>query len=157
MPTMPVTLAGWRMEPPVSVPVAPSAKPAATAAAEPPEEPPGTKSALLLRALEGVPRGLRTGRFRAVVALALPGGQTIVREGTLEGWITEAPRGASGFGYDPVFELPDGRTVAELGAEKQEISHRAQAVRAMISVLQELEQENPRDRPHSTDLPHASG
>ena len=115
------------------------------------------RTALLLRALEGVPRGLRTGRFRAVVALALPGGQTIVREGTLEGWITEAPRGASGFGYDPVFELPDGRTVAELGAEKQEISHRAQAVRAMISVLQELEQENPRDRPHSTDLPHASG
>ena len=49
-----------------------------------------------------------------------------------------SPRGASGFGYDPVLELPDGRTVAELGEEKQALSHRAQAVRAMIEVLQGL-------------------
>lgn len=99
------------------------------------------RTALLLRAIDGVPRALRTARFRAVVALALPGDRTIVREATLDGRIAEAPRGASGFGYDPVFELPDGRTVAELGDGpdgKQAISHRAQAVRAMIFVLEQL-------------------
>jgi XTP/dITP diphosphohydrolase len=62
-----------------------------------------------------------------------------VREGTLDGRIAAAPRGASGFGYDPVFELADGRTVAELGEEKQALSHRAAAVRAMIEVLNSLE------------------
>lgn len=97
------------------------------------------RTALLLRRLEGVPTARRGARFRAAVALALPGGQTFVREGMLEGRITEAPRGDSGFGYDPVLELPDGRTVAELGEEKQQISHRAVAVRAMIEVLQSLE------------------
>lgn len=99
----------------------------------------GERTALLLRRLEGVPAPRRGARFRAAVALALPGGQTFVREGVLEGRITEGPRGASGFGYDPVFELTDGRTLAELGEEKQQISHRAVAVRAMIDVLQSLE------------------
>jgi XTP/dITP diphosphohydrolase len=97
------------------------------------------RTGLLLRRIEGVPPAQRTARFRAVVALATPGGRTFVREGTLEGRIAAAPRGASGFGYDPVFELPDGRTVAELGDEKQQISHRAAAVRAMIEVLGSLE------------------
>ena len=105
------------------------------------------RTALLLRSLDGVPCALRTARFRAIVALALPGDRIVVREGTLEGQIAEAPRGASGFGYDPVFELADGRTVAELGDGpdgKQALSHRAQAVRAMISVLEGLhEQPNP--------------
>jgi XTP/dITP diphosphohydrolase len=99
----------------------------------------GERTALLLKHLEGVPPGQRGARFRAVVALATPGGRTFVREGTLEGRIAAAPQGASGFGYDPVFELPDGRTVAELGEEKQQISHRAAAVRAMIEVLNTLE------------------
>jgi len=53
----------------------------------------------------------------------------------LAGRIAEAPQGANGFGYDPVFELPDGRTVAELGEEKQAISHRARALRGMMAVL----------------------
>ena len=96
------------------------------------------RTALLLRRLEGVPPARRGARFRAVVALALPGGQVFVREGVLPGRIALAPRGASGFGYDPVLELADGRTVAELGEEKQAISHRAQAVRAMIEVLNSL-------------------
>ena len=96
------------------------------------------RTALLLRRLEGVPPARRGARFRAVVALALPGGQVFVREGVLPGRIALAPRGASGFGYDPVLELADGRTVAELGEEKQQISHRAQAVRAMIEVLNSL-------------------
>jgi XTP/dITP diphosphohydrolase len=97
------------------------------------------RTALLLKRLEGVPSARRGARFRAVVALAMPGGRTFVREGRLEGRIAAAPRGASGFGYDPVFELPDGRTVAELGEEKQALSHRATAVRAMIEVLNSLE------------------
>ena len=96
------------------------------------------RCAHLLRELDGVPRARRRARFRAVVVLALPGGQRFVREGVLEGRITEAPRGDNGFGYDPVFELPDGRTLAEIGEEKQELSHRSQALRAMMKVLGEL-------------------
>ncbi len=97
------------------------------------------RTARLLREVDGVPAGRRGARFRAVVALAVPGGRTFVREGLLEGRIAESPRGTSGFGYDPILELPDGRTVAELGAEKQQISHRTVAVRAMIDVLKSLE------------------
>jgi XTP/dITP diphosphohydrolase len=103
------------------------------------------RTALLLKRLEGVPMARRGARFRAVVALTLPGGQTYVREGVLPGRIALAPRGSSGFGYDPVLELADGRTVAELGAEKQTISHRAQAVRAMIDVLQSLHERPSRE------------
>ncbi len=97
------------------------------------------RSALLLRRLRGVPRGRRGARFRAVLVLALPGGATFAREGALEGRIAEAPRGESGFGYDPVFELPDGRTMAELGAGKQRVSHRARALSAMMEVLEAVD------------------
>lgn len=93
------------------------------------------RNARLLRALEGVPRGRRGARFRSVIAVAWPGGATVTREGVLEGRIAGAPRGENGFGYDPVFELPDGRTLAEIGEEKQELSHRARALRAMIEAL----------------------
>lgn len=93
---------------------------------------------LLLRRLEGVPPGRRGARFRAVVALALPGNRVVTREGVLEGRVALAPRGANGFGYDPVFEIPDGRTVAELGAEKQTLSHRARALASMAEVLRGL-------------------
>ena len=96
------------------------------------------RCALLLLRLEGIPPGRRGARFRAVVALALPGNRVITREGVLEGRIALAPRGADGFGYDPVFELPDGRTLAELGAEKQTISHRARALASMAEVLRGL-------------------
>ena len=73
-----------------------------------------------------------------VMDLALPGGRTFSREGVVEGRITEGARGDSGFGYDPVFELPDGRTMAEIGEQKQRISHRALAMHAMMDVLREL-------------------
>lgn len=96
------------------------------------------RCALLLRRLEGVPPGRRGARFRAVVALALPGNRVITREGVLEGRVALAPRGANGFGYDPVLELPDGRTVAEIGAEKQTLSHRARALASMAEVLRGL-------------------
>ncbi len=92
----------------------------------------------LLRELDGVPRARRTARFRTLVVLALPAGQTFAREGLLEGRIAETPRGQGGFGYDPVFELPDGRTLAEIGEQKQALSHRALAIHAMIEVLKGL-------------------
>jgi XTP/dITP diphosphohydrolase len=93
------------------------------------------RNAKLLRALAGVPRGRRGARFRSVIAVAWPGGEAITREGVLEGRIAEGPRGENGFGYDPVFELPDGRTLAEIGEEKQALSHRGRALRAMIEAL----------------------
>ena len=93
---------------------------------------------LLLRELRGVPAARRGARFRAVVVLALPGGRSFARDGVVEGRIAGAARGEGGFGYDPVFELADGRTMAELGEEKQELSHRALAIRAMIEVLRGL-------------------
>jgi XTP/dITP diphosphohydrolase len=77
----------------------------------------------------------RSARFRTVMALVMPGGQEIVAEGKLEGSIIDIPRGDSGFGYDPVFDL-DGRTLAELeGAEKNAISHRSRALRALAEKL----------------------
>ena len=95
---------------------------------------------LLLRELEGVPAARRGAHFRAVIVLALPSGRSIAREGTVEGRITTAPRGESGFGYDPVFELPDGRTMAEIEGEKQSISHRARAIREILDVLRGLDE-----------------
>ncbi|MSP22131.1 MAG: non-canonical purine NTP pyrophosphatase [Dehalococcoidia bacterium] len=98
----------------------------------------GARWRYMLHLLEGVPPARRGARFRAVLALALPGGLTYVREGTVEGRIAVEARGEGGFGYDPVFELPDGRTMAQLGDEKQRISHRARAMRAMMEVLNRL-------------------
>ncbi|MEX1208599.1 MAG: RdgB/HAM1 family non-canonical purine NTP pyrophosphatase [Acidimicrobiia bacterium] len=89
--------------------------------------------AALLEAMRG--RSDRGARFRTVVALVTTGGETITAAGTLEGRITEAPRGESGFGYDPIFEV-DGRTLAELGeAEKNQMSHRARALEALAEIL----------------------
>lgn len=91
----------------------------------------------LLAALGDVPPGQRTARFRCVVALASPTGDIVTAEGTCEGRILDAPRGAGGFGYDPVFQ-PDG--FAESFAEfpprtKDAISHRARAVSALGYLL----------------------
>ena len=90
----------------------------------------------LLRALDGVPDPARTARFVCVTALALPDGALYTARGTLEGRIGREPRGEHGFGYDPVFVLPDGRHLAELsGAEKHAISHRGQALQAFKATL----------------------
>lgn len=69
-------------------------------------------------------------RFRCVVALAAPWGEVVTVEGVLEGELTRAPRGVGGFGYDPVFLVPElGRTLAELPPdEKHRVSHRGRAV-----------------------------
>ena len=106
----------------------------------------------LLKQLEGVPRARRTARFRAVLVLALPSGRNFSREGMVEGRIAESARGEGGFGYDSVFEVPDGRTMAELGPEKQLISHRARAMRAMMDVLQTLARESGARGPDAVEV-----
>lgn len=93
---------------------------------------------LLLRELRDVPDGERGGRFRAVVAVAIPGEETRTFEGVVEGTIAREVRGQGGFGYDPVFLRPDGRTTAEYSdEEKDAVSHRGQAVRAAAAYLRE--------------------
>ena len=93
--------------------------------------------AKLLRELQGVPAARRTARFRTVCVAAWPDGRELHAEGALEGAITDAPRGENGFGYDPVFvPTGDARTYAELDeAEKNAISHRSRAVRALREKL----------------------
>jgi XTP/dITP diphosphohydrolase len=84
----------------------------------------------LLDLLEGVPPERRGARFVCVLALVEPGGREQVVEGELPGRITETQAGVGGFGYDPVFYVPEaGKTLAELGAEeKNRISHRRRAL-----------------------------
>ena len=89
--------------------------------------------ALMLERLEGVSK--RDARFRTVVALGFPDGVEVLAEGTLEGRITQGPRGMGGFGYDPIFEV-EGRTLAEMTPEeKNALSHRARAVAALVEAL----------------------
>jgi XTP/dITP diphosphohydrolase len=102
------------------------------------------RSALLLRELAARAGASRRARFVCVAALALPGGELRSARGSCAGRIARAPRGASGFGYDPIFEpsepgFSDGRTLAELGEEaKARISHRARAVAALLPAIREL-------------------
>ena len=85
--------------------------------------------ARVLEVMEGVSD--RMARFRTVVALVFPDGVEVVAEGSVEGVITRSRRGSDGFGYDPVFEV-DGRTLAEMTAEeKNQLSHRARAIRGL--------------------------
>ncbi len=85
----------------------------------------------LLKNMENVPSEERTARFVCVIAAVFPDGRKILARGCCEGTITFAPQGADGFGYDPVFYVPqEGCTFAELSSErKNEISHRANALR----------------------------
>ena len=100
-------------------------------------------NAKLLAALAGVPPERRTGRFRAVLALADVhgplGGGAITAHGVCEGVLLEAPRGTGGFGYDPLFLFPVlGQTFAELGVgTKGDLSHRARAMRTIKPQLLE--------------------
>ena len=83
------------------------------------------RNRLLIERLEGVPDEERTARFRCVIALISPAGEEYLVDGTVEGCIAHEPRGTGGFGYDPIFELPDGRRISELSPdEKNRISHR---------------------------------
>ncbi len=97
----------------------------------------------LLHQLTDVPWDNRAARFVCVIALARPDGPTEFVEGDLPGLITLEPRGSGGFGYDPLFLVPDAqKTLAELPAEhKNAISHRATAARAARLVLQRWQAE----------------
>lgn len=96
---------------------------------------------VILGEMAGRPAAQRGARFHCVIAIARPG-EPAVRtvEGVCEGLIAEAPRGEAGFGYDPIFYLPEiDKTMAELTAEqKNQLSHRALAARAALPVLREI-------------------
>jgi XTP/dITP diphosphohydrolase len=96
---------------------------------------------LLLRNLGDTPPERRTARFRCVVALAGPDGELLgTADGVCEGIISTAPAGEGGFGYDPVFYLPErGLTMAQLdAAEKHRISHRGRAAAAIAPLLRRM-------------------
>jgi XTP/dITP diphosphohydrolase len=92
----------------------------------------------LIRAIKGVPAAGRTARYRCVAVLAWPDGEERHAEGTCEGALVTKPRGTRGFGYDPIF-VPAGwdPTMAELtDEEKDRISHRGRALRALRDALE---------------------
>ncbi|MEO7019129.1 MAG: XTP/dITP diphosphatase [Ktedonobacteraceae bacterium] len=93
---------------------------------------------LILARLQDIPPSQRTARFRCAIALAEPSGYTQVVEGTIEGLIAEGPRGENGFGYDPLFLVPElGQTTAEMTPEqKNQISHRGRAAEAARRLLE---------------------
>lgn len=93
----------------------------------------------LLQELTGVPAAKRKARFLTVAAIAFPSGDVHVTQGTLEGLITEQPIGDRGFGYDPVFLVPEfGKTLAQLTTEeKNRMSHRGKAFIQMCAWLKE--------------------
>jgi XTP/dITP diphosphohydrolase len=98
---------------------------------------------LLLRQITDVEPARRRGRFVCAMALVRPDGTEEVLRRTMEGVVIDAPRGANGFGYDPIF-VTDGHDVtnAELSPDdKDAVSHRGQAVRAMLPLLARLEEQ----------------
>lgn len=98
------------------------------------------KNQLLLDRLDGVPEEGRTARFVCAIAAALPDGSVEVVRGTIEGIIGHEIAGENGFGYDPIFYLPEyGCTTAQLEPEKKnELSHRGNALRLMRKKLENL-------------------
>jgi len=94
----------------------------------------------LLARLNGVPWQRRSARFRCVIAIATPDGEVELCSGECQGFVAFEPKGTHGFGYDPVFYLPElGKTMAELPlAEKNKVSHRGQAAGKAYLVLERL-------------------
>lgn len=88
------------------------------------------KNKAIIDKLEGVPDEKRTARFVCAIAAAFPDGRVVTKRGTIEGIIGYEERGENGFGYDPIFFLPEyGKTTAELSPEeKNQISHRGRAL-----------------------------
>lgn len=101
------------------------------------------KMGILLNMLSAVPEERRTARFRCAIAIATPAGDLCTFEDTFAGRITHAPRGQAGFGYDPIFYVPElGCTLAELPSEfKNRISHRARVMRQAMPTLRALFQQ----------------
>jgi XTP/dITP diphosphohydrolase len=95
---------------------------------------------LLLGQLTDVPDARRGAAFHCAAAVVLPDGTERLVEGTIDGTLIREPRGTNGFGYDPIFvPLGESRTTAEMSAEEKDaISHRGRAMRALVPVLREL-------------------
>ena len=91
------------------------------------------KNQNLIDRLEGVPDNKRTARFVCAIAAVLPDGQVVVTRGVIEGRIDYEEKGENGFGYDPIFYVPEyGVTTAQLSVEeKNRVSHRARALETM--------------------------
>lgn len=106
----------------------------------------------LLASMRDVPATERAARFVSVIAIVDRDGVVRTTRGTCDGSVAYTERGSGGFGYDSIFELPDGRTMAELpAAEKNRISHRAVAMRlALASIRQAVES---LDEPDSAGVP----
>lgn len=105
------------------------------------DTPYSVKNANIIKRLEGVPVEGRTARFVCAIAAVLPDGRVFSTEGTIEGYIGYEERGNGGFGYDPIFMVPEyGCSTAELSAEaKNAISHRGRALNAMkVKLLEAL-------------------
>ena len=94
----------------------------------------------VLTKLQGVPFEQRTARFYCTLAVAKPNGDVITVDGVCEGYITKSPIGENGFGYDPIFFVPEKqRTMAQLTKEeKNEISHRAKALQHLLHIWDKL-------------------
>ena len=92
---------------------------------------------LLLQKLDGIPAALRTARYHCSLVAARDGGVVQIADGMVEGMILDAPRGMGGFGYDPLFFLPDlGKSMAEIDLEtKLSLSHRGRAIAALLTKL----------------------
>lgn len=97
------------------------------------------KNQAIIDKLDGVPKEQRTARFVCAIAAALPDGQTLVTRQTMEGYIGYKAEGENGFGYDPIFMLDEyGCSSAAISREeKNAISHRGKALRAMKTLLKE--------------------
>lgn len=98
------------------------------------------KNAEIIRRLEGVPEEKRTARFVCAIAAVLPDGREITVRAAIEGMIGYEERGSHGFGYDPIFYVPElGKYTAELTEEeKNKVSHRGKALRLMKEELKKL-------------------
>lgn len=96
------------------------------------------KNKALLERLLGVPKEQRSARFVCAVAAVFPDGTSLVRRGTIEGYIGDAPAGENGFGYDPIFYVEEyGCSTAEMSREqKNALSHRGNALRAIRKELE---------------------
>lgn len=105
------------------------------------DTPYSVKNGHIIERLAGVEDAKRTARFVCAIAAVLPGGEVLCEKATIEGIIGYEERGSNGFGYDPIFYVPlYGRTTAELSEEeKNEISHRGKALRAIRARLETKE------------------
>ena len=97
------------------------------------------KNAAIIEKLSGVDGDERTAAFKCCMALVMPDGREFVTSGEMKGIIADKPAGENGFGYDPIVFLPEyGRTSAQLSPdEKNAISHRGEALRAMVDIIRD--------------------